>query len=257
VCVLGAALARGLFGPRDPVGDQLRIGGEWYHVVGVLAERGTDARGIGGLAGRDLNHAAVVPLSALFGAPLGADPDRRVDEAWLHFGAPERVIELGRMVERTLDRLHRGARDTEVVVPRDLLYQRLRTQRTFSVVVGSVAALSLLVGGIGIMNIMLASVLERTHEIGIRRTVGATRRDVTLQFLAEALLMTLSGGTAGLLVGIAVSWGITAYAGWATRVSPFAILLALSVSVAVGLSFGIYPATKAARLNPIDALRYE
>jgi putative ABC transport system permease protein len=115
----------------------------------------------------------------------------------------------------------------------------------------------LLVGGIGIMNIMLASVLERTHEIGIRRTVGATRRNVTVQFLAEALVMTLSGGTLGILVGAGVSWGITAYADWSTRLSLTAVVVAFLVSVAVGIAFGIYPARQAALLDPIDAVRYE
>jgi ABC-type antimicrobial peptide transport system permease subunit len=124
-------------------------------------------------------------------------------------------------------------------------------------VVGSVAALALLVGGIGIMNIMLTSVVERTHEIGIRRTVGATRRAVTTQFLIEALLMTLSGGALGILIGAAVSWGITAYAGWGTRVSPLAITLAFVVSFLVGIVFGLYPAVKAAQLAPVDAVRYE
>jgi ABC-type antimicrobial peptide transport system permease subunit len=124
-------------------------------------------------------------------------------------------------------------------------------------VVGSVAALSLIVGGIGIMNIMLASVLERTREIGIRRTVGATRRDVTMQFLAESLLMTVSGGAAGILTGALISWGITLYAGWSTRLSLLAVFLGFTVSVLVGLVFGIYPARKAAQLEPVDAMRYE
>jgi ABC-type antimicrobial peptide transport system permease subunit len=104
---------------------------------------------------------------------------------------------------------------------------------------------------------MLASVLERTHEIGVRRTVGATRVDITLQFLVESTLMTVTGGVAGILIGAVVAWGITAYAGWSTRISPSAVLLAVMVSVAVGLAFGIYPATRAARLDPIEALRYE
>jgi ABC-type antimicrobial peptide transport system permease subunit len=125
------------------------------------------------------------------------------------------------------------------------------------VVVGSVAALALLVGGIGIMNIMLTSVVERTREIGIRRTVGATRRDVTLQFLVEALLMTLSGGAIGIVLGVAVSWAVTVYAGWATTVSPLAVGLAFAVSFLVGIVFGLYPAIKAANLEPVDAVRYE
>jgi ABC-type antimicrobial peptide transport system permease subunit len=113
------------------------------------------------------------------------------------------------------------------------------------------------VGGIGIMNIMLTSVVERTHEIGIRRTVGATRQDVAVQFLTEALLMTLSGGIIGIVIGVIVSWGITAYAGWQTHISVTAVMLACTVSLAVGLGFGLYPAIRAARLEPVDAVRYE
>jgi putative ABC transport system permease protein len=257
VCVLGGQLARTLFRRRDPLGQGVRIEGQWYKVVGVLADRAAHPRGAGALTPRDLNAAALLPVSALLGAPPWADPAQRVDEIWIRVAESGRVLELGGVIESTLRKLHAGEDDFEVVVPRALLNQRYRTQRTFSVVVGSVAALSLLVGGIGIMNIMLASVLERTREIGIRRTVGATRRDVTVQFLAESLLMTVSGGAAGILCGIAVSWAVTAYAGWSTHVSAPAVVLAVGVSLAVGLSFGIYPARTAARLDPIDALRYE
>jgi putative ABC transport system permease protein len=257
VCVLGGVLSRALFGFRDPLGESVKLDQDWYRVVGVLGDRAADVSGIGALAARDLNQAAIVPISALLDATPEGNPGKPVDEIWVQVREGERVLELGEAVQHALTRLHRGIEDVEVVIPRELLNQRYRTQRTFSVVVGSVAVLSLLVGGIGIMNIMLASVLERTHEIGIRRTVGATRRDVTLQFLTESLLMTLSGGVVGILTGVAVSFGITAYAGWSTSVSLAAVLLALVVSFAVGLGFGIYPATRAAALQPIDALRYE
>jgi len=258
VCVLGSGVSRALHGFRDALGATVQIENEPFRVVGILRDRASAASGIGSLASRDLNQAVLIPLSVArsAAAPQG-DGRRRVDEIWIKVADGRRVVELGQVTEHTLARLHRGVRDFEVVVPRELLNQRYRTQRTFSVVVGSVAVLSLLVGGIGIMNIMLASVLERTHEIGIRRTVGATRRDVTFQFLTESLLMTLSGGAAGILAGVAVAWGITAFAGWSTRVSAFAVFLAFLVSVMVGLGFGIYPAMKAARLEPIDALRYE
>jgi ABC-type antimicrobial peptide transport system permease subunit len=125
------------------------------------------------------------------------------------------------------------------------------------VVVGSVAALALLVGGIGIMNIMLTSVVERTREIGVRRTAGARRRDVTMQFLVETLLMTVGGGVVGIAVGAVVSAGISSYAGWSTYVSANAVALGFIVSFVVGLVFGLYPAMKAAALEPVDAMRYE
>jgi putative ABC transport system permease protein len=257
VCVLGGSLARRLFGFGGAVGSGVRFADRWYVVVGVLADRATDARGIGSIASRDLNEALLLPLSTLLQEPPPAAGGEPVDEVWLRLSDGRRVEEVGRIAAQTLARLHRGAADIEVVVPRELLRQRYRTQRTFGVVVGSVAVLSLLVGGIGIMNIMLASVVERTHEIGIRRAVGARRRDITAQFLAESLLMTLSGGLAGIVVGAGVSWLVTVYAGWATRISLLSILLAIAVSFAVGLSFGIYPASKAAGLPPIDALRFE
>jgi putative ABC transport system permease protein len=257
VCVLGATLARALFGFEDALGAAVQIQGEPYRVVGLLADRSVDSRRIGPIAARDHNQAVLVPLPVAPRLPLEPPSERRVEEIWIKVSDPERVVEVGRVAAHTIARLHRGAAAAELIVPRELLQQRQRTQRTFSVVVGSVAVLSLLVGGIGIMNIMLASVLERTHEIGIRRTLGATRRDVTFQFLTESLLMTLGGGVAGILTGVAASWAITAYAGWSTRVSALAVLLGFSVATLVGLGFGIYPARRAARLEPIDALRYE
>jgi putative ABC transport system permease protein len=257
VCVLGGSLARQLFGYRDPVGERVRIGTQYFEVVGVLREQGADPLAPGTLAWRDVNQVAMVPLPALSGRTLDVVPDQPADEIWLQVEDGERVDDLAQVFEHALLRLHNGRQDFDIVIPRELLAQRYRTQRTFSVVVGSVAALALLVGGIGIMNIMLTSVVERTHEIGIRRTVGATRRAVTAQFLIEALLMTLSGGALGILIGAAVSWGITAYAGWGTRVSPLAITLAFVVSFLVGIVFGLYPAVKAAQLEPVDAVRYE
>ena len=256
VCVLGNTLARALFEYEDPIGQSVRIESDYYQVVGVIGGRGAGSESVGTLAWRDLDQSVLAPLSTLTGRTVEIDEGQRIDEIWLQASDASRVEELGRVMQHTLGRLH-GAADVDIVVPRELLNQRYRTQRTFSVVVGSIAVLALVVGGIGIMNIMLTSVMERTHEIGIRRTVGATRRDVAVQFLAEALLMTASGGIIGILIGAFVSWGITAYAGWSTHVSPVSVVLACGVSVAVGLGFGLYPAVRASRLEPVDAIRYE
>jgi putative ABC transport system permease protein len=144
-----------------------------------------------------------------------------------------------------------------VVVPAELLAEQRRTQRIFDVVMVSIASISLLVGGIGIMNIMLASILERTREIGVRRAVGARQMDIVRQFMIEAVLISFAGGMVGIGFGFGISQIIAALAGWQTIVTPVSIVLAFAVSVSVGLVFGIYPATKAARLDPVEAIRYE
>ncbi|HVQ29070.1 MAG TPA: FtsX-like permease family protein, partial [Vicinamibacteria bacterium] len=145
----------------------------------------------------------------------------------------------------------------EVVVPREILRQRERTQRIFNVVTGAIAAISLLVGGIGIMNIMLASVAERTREVGVRRALGATERDIAAQFLTESWLLTAAGGVLGALLGIMGSFLIQHFAGWPTALSPLLLLLALLMALLVGIGFGFYPAREAARLPPMEALRRE
>jgi putative ABC transport system permease protein len=256
VCVLGSELARRLFRYADPVGQFIRVRDDYFKVVGVLAQHGASLAA-GAMAWRDLNNTVLVPLAALSKQGLHVAPGQPVSEIWLQTGNVDQVEAIGRLLRTTLERLHNGRPDVDVIVPRELLAQRYRTQQTFSVVVGSIAVIALLIGGIGIMNIMLTSVIERTHEIGIRRTVGATRQHVTIQFLTESLLMTLSGGVMGIVVGVGIALGITSYAGWATHVSVLALLLAVSVSLAVGLIFGIYPAVKAANLQPVDAVRYE
>jgi len=152
---------------------------------------------------------------------------------------------------------HRGADDYSLVVPAELLAEQQRTKRIFDIVMVALASISLLVGGIGIMNIMLASVLERTPEIGLRRAIGAKQTDIIRQFVVETTLIAVGGGTIGLLLGVAMSRIIASFAGWSTIVTGGSLLLAFSVSVLIGLVFGVYPAMKAARLDPVQALHYE
>jgi putative ABC transport system permease protein len=161
------------------------------------------------------------------------------------------------IVRRLLVRAHRGMEDFEIVVPSELLAQAQRTQRVFNVVMGSIAAISLLVGGIGIMNVMLTTVTERTREIGIRRAVGATRRTILVQFLIETVLVSTVGGSAGILFGAVMAKSINLFAGWETIVSPSATLLAFVISALVGVIFGLVPAQRAARMTPVHALRFE
>jgi putative ABC transport system permease protein len=160
-------------------------------------------------------------------------------------------------IRELLDRLHAGAADYELVVPEALLAESRRTQRLFNMVMGAIAGISLLVGGIGIMNIMLATVLERTREIGVRRAVGARSRDIRFQFIVESFAISLIGGVTGIVAGLALARGVAALAGWETIVTGSSILLSTGVAMAVGLASGIYPASRAAALDPIEALRYE
>ena len=254
VAVLGAAVAKALFPLGSALGETVRLGGDWYQVVGVLEGRASP-RGRGtAIRGRDINRSVLVPLPAL---DRGADrrPDG-VDEIVFRVGSPEAVVPAAGVAQAHVRRVTGGA-PLEVVVPREILRQRERTQRVFNVVTGAVAAISLLVGGIGIMNIMLASVAERTREVGVRRALGARRRDVAAQFLVESSLLTVAGGLLGSVLGLVGSALIQVFAGWPTAVHPLMLVAALVVALAVGIGFGLYPAWHAAGLDPVEALRRE
>ena len=253
VAVLGASLARALFPLSDARGGSLRLGEDWFQVVGVLEGRASSKKP-GPIRTRDVNRAAFVPLPAL---DRGPDPrPDGIDELVLRVSDPGRVVAAAEVV-RTLLRRSTGEAPLEIVVPREILRQRERTQHIFNVVTGAIAAISLLVGGIGIMNIMLASVAERTREVGIRRALGATRRDIAAQFLAESSLLTSAGGAFGALLGMLGSVLIQRLAEWPTALAPLSLLLALLMALLVGIGFGFYPAWHAARLEPMDALRHE
>jgi putative ABC transport system permease protein len=183
--------------------------------------------------------------------------DSPLDEIVIRMREGGNGRETAALVRGLLERLHAGAVDYELVVPEALLAESRRTQRLFNVVMGCIAGISLLVGGIGIMNIMLATVLERTREIGVRRAVGARQADIRFQFVVESFAISLIGGLAGIVAGVAIARGVAAYAGWETVVTAGAILLATGVAMTVGLASGIYPAARAAALDPIDALRWE
>jgi putative ABC transport system permease protein len=252
-CVLGFSLSRTLFGEANSVGQLIRIEGVPFTVVGVLTLRASPGTSGGTLSPRDLNEAVLIP--ARRGTLLGQASF--VNELWMRVPDESSVDNAAVIAEHALQQLHGGQKGFEALAPRDLLQQRLNAQRTFDVVLGSVAVLSLLVGGIGIMNMMMASVLERTSEIGLRRSVGATRRWIMQQFLIESLLMTVAGGILGVLVGAITAAGVTHYAGWPTHVSMWAVAASLIISGGVGLFFGTYPALRAASLEPVDAVRYE
>jgi putative ABC transport system permease protein len=180
-----------------------------------------------------------------------------VDGLYLHLASADTSATDAEVVRGILNSSHHDAGDFSVIVPAELLAQQKRTEQLFNTVMVAIASISLLVGGIGIMNIMLAAILERTREIGVRRAIGARRWDIIRQFVIEATLISFAGGLLGVVLGFAMSQLIAWLAGWSTVVTIESILLAFLVSISVGLIFGIYPAVKAARLDPVEAIRYE
>ena len=171
---------------------------------------------------------------------------------------PDAVIkEQASTINNLMSAMHRYVDDYSIVVPEKLLEQTQRTQGIFNIVMGAIASISLLVGGIGIMNIMLASVLERTNEIGLRRAIGAKKLDIRMQFMAEAIAISLAGGIIGILLGYGISSAVAQFSGWSTIITNASIVLSFGVSSVIGLIFGIYPAVQASNLDPIDCLRYE
>jgi len=256
VCVLGHAIRRDLFQFEDAVGQQIKIGNLWFTVVGVMGPK-PRSTGKGGVGDRDLNLDVYIPLSAMI-YRYDIDPvEPEVDQVILKVTDETRIKEAANLANTLMDLRHNGMEDFRIIVPEELLRQSQRTQQIFNIVMGAIAGISLLVGGIGIMNIMLATILERTREIGIRRAMGATRKDILGQFLIEAILLSFSGGLIGIVVGFLMTKAISSYANWKTIVDVGSIILAFCVSASVGIIFGIYPARKAAMLDPIESLRYE
>ncbi len=256
VCVIGEGVRRDLFGYGPALGRDLKVNDLWLELVGVLSGSGAGST-VQGVAISSTDREIYIPVSTAIRKLDHPALEAPLDEIVIRLeeGAPPR--ETAALVTRLLDRLHGGEEDFTLVVPEALLEQSRRTQRMFSIVMGCIAGISLLVGGIGIMNIMLATVLERTREIGVRRAVGARRIDIRNLFMMESFTISLLGGVSGILAGVAIARLVAASAGWPTVVTLFSVLLSTTVSVAVGLVSGIYPAVRAAELNPIEALRYE
>ncbi|MCA9784383.1 MAG: ABC transporter permease [Candidatus Cloacimonetes bacterium] len=257
VCVLGSQVARELFPTNSPLERLVKLDDQWMRVVGVVQPRALSEKGKQELSLRDLNRDIYIPLSTLRSRMPPVSGKEGLDQLVITVATTEEAAPASERVRRVLERRHMGARDTEIQVPWELIRQSQATQRMFNLVMGAIASISLIVGGIGIMNIMLSSVLERTREIGIRRSVGATAAHVMQQFITEAVVLSLGGGLLGIVLGLCLAWGISAFAGWHTVVTPWSVLLSFAVSAGTGLIFGIYPARRAAALDPIEALRHE
>ena len=249
VCVLGWSLARELFPRGQPVGRQVRIGREWYTVIGWLQPDSQPDVAVEDFELPDIDRAVYVPVTT-----IAADRDRiALDELVLKFSAEADMIRSSAAVQRILE-FGQSSAVFEYTMPIELLRQKLRMQQVIQYLLGGITAIMLMVGGIGIMNIMLVNVIRRRPEIGLRRAVGATRRDILAQFVTESTLVAVVGGLAGVVSGSLAAFGIAAALGWPVAVGPGTIGIGLIVSVCVGICFGSYPAMQAAGVSPIKTM---
>jgi putative ABC transport system permease protein len=261
VCVVGDNVANSM-GVSGIIGNHLRIENSLFNIVGILRRIESKVEKSGAISLRNYNDMVFIPLTASnlvnkTASSSGPNASPEVTELIVAVSTSQQVLKSVPAVKRTLEITHGGVDDYQIVVPQELLNQSRKIQRTFNIVLGSIAFISLLVGGIGIMNIMLATVSERTKEIGIRRAFGATYRDIIIQFLAEATILTFTGGIIGIIVGLGGVWAISAIAKWNTAITMLSLVLPLLTAILVGIFFGLYPAYAAAKMDPIAALRYE
>ena len=287
VTIIGQGVKSRFFTTEEPIGHTIKVGNQWLTVIGVLEDRKVSAETAQRLGIRDANMDVYVPLPTMllryrnraevtqqemeiaaraFNSTDSSETDderaekrnyNQLDKVIVQVDKSSAVTAVAGVMRRMLQRRHNDVTDFEISVPELLLQQEQHTKMIFNMVLGAIASISLVVGGIGIMNIMLASILERIKEIGVRRAVGATQKDIGAQFLSEAVMISLAGGIAGIIVGGILSYSIERISKIHTIVSPMSVVVAFGVSVAVGLVFGIMPASKAAKQDPIVCLRYE
>ena len=253
VCVIGRTVAENLFPDNpNPVGQTIRINKAPFKVIGLLGAKGQSS------GGQDQDDVVFVPLTTAQNRMMGITHVNRITIQAKNENVVDSVQGEVEQVLRTRHKIKEGGDDDFTVRNLTALMETMmETANTITLLLGCIAAISLLVGGIGIMNIMLVSVTERTREIGIRKALGATYNNILLQFLIEAMVIGIVGGALGVLLGVGSSYAISYFAGWMTVISVPTIIIAVIFSVGIGLFFGIYPARKAALLDPIDALRYE
>lgn len=257
VCVLGQAAKINMLGYGPAVGKYIKANDTWLRVVGVLEEQINSAGSEN--KSSDRNNAIYIPINTFSYRFWDSSSFLKddLDGVDLRLKDDADSIQVAKVVTAILNATHHNTEDFTVTIPAALLEQQKRTQTIFTYVMVAIAGISLLVGGIGIMNIVLATVMERTREIGIRRAMGARRKDIIRQFLTESVLISVGGGLLGIAFGLTLSWTIASVAEWKTIVTTVSVVVAFGVSVAVGVIFGIYPAMKAAQIDPIEALRYE
>jgi putative ABC transport system permease protein len=258
VCILGNNLAHELFSYDDPVGKSVKLNDQWFEVIGVMQNKALFTETVGELAARDLNNDVYIPLSTFTKRiPRENRFSSEIKQLTIKLDNSDKLVQSAAVIKSILDRHHFNNNDYSVVVPYELLKQEEKERRIYNLLLASIAAISLIVGGIGIMNIMLASVLERTNEIGIRRAIGGRRSDIMSQFVTEAVVLSISGGIIGVFLGILLSLGITIATDVKTDLTLYSIIIAFSFSVLVGITFGYLPAKKAANLSPIESIRHD
>jgi putative ABC transport system permease protein len=258
VCILGSAVSRSLFGYDDPISQSVKLGDQWFEVIGIMQNKALFTETVGELAARDLNNDVYIPLSTFTRRiPRDNQFSSEVKQLTVKLDKSDRLVESAAVVRSILSRRHFNNDDFSIIVPYELLKQEEKERRIYNLLLASIAAISLVVGGIGIMNIMLASVLERTNEIGIRRAIGGKKADIMSQFITEAVVLSISGGIIGVILGITLSLGISLLTDVHTSLTFYSIIIAFSFSVIVGITFGYLPAKNAANLKPIESIRHE
>jgi len=295
VCVIGYDVKTKFFPGENPIGKKIKVGNLWLTVVGVLNKKELSTENIERLGIRNYNLDIFAPVTTVLlrfknralvtkddieaggggifrgggmvvvsGGSSSSDEEEvatvnyhQLDKVIVRVTDSQFSVSIAEVLSRMLKRRHNGVVDYEIIVPEQLLQQEQRTKRIFNIVLSSIASISLIVGGIGIMNIMLASVVERYKEIGLRLAVGAQKRDIELQFLTESLALSIGGGLVGIFLGIVFSFAIQWTADIATLVSPFSIIISFGVALVIGVVFGYVPARRAAQQDPVHALRHE
>ena len=257
VCVLGMAAKQKLFGFDEAVGQQIKINDIWMTVVGVLVDAVIEKQEFEGVKVQNPNNDIFIPITTALRKFDVDEVENELNEIVVKIDDNANIKEQAATINNLMSVMHRYVDDYSIVVPEKLLEQNQKTQEIFNIVMGAIASISLLVGGIGIMNIMLASVLERTSEIGLRRAIGARKVDIRVQFISEAVAISFAGGLIGIGLGYGISTAVALFSGWNTIVTASSVVLSFGVSSIIGLVFGIYPAVQASNLDPIECLRYE
>lgn len=293
VCIIGKGIASKFFPRQNPLGQKIKVGNQWLEVIGVLKERYISEKAISNLGIRDYNMDVYAPIQTVliryvnrdlvtgsglkksfggrssfsffggFGVVTQTQQESKptnyhqIDRLVVQVEESEKLTPTADVLARMLERRHFGVVDFEITIPELLLKQQQRTQNIFNIVLAAIAAISLLVGGIGIMNIMLASVMERIKEIGLRLSIGAKSTDIVMQFLFEAVMISITGGIVGVILGIGLAYAVSTLADFPTSISISSIIISFGVAATVGLVFGITPARRAASQDPITSLRHE